>query len=427
MFSFLNGLFGAAAPAGPPAGPPAPGGVPPPPPPAPGGGPPPVVGAPARYPPQDFSMLHHFAGVAASRAASNVAVPVGEVLREPPRNRMVQLQALPAPLHIHWEDPIAVVEGRAQALDYFNRQLPLPPPPGRSISQDIWWQICGTHYIGDRANPGTITMTRGTSPAQFQLPSVHQILANPARYGATEYREGGNNNVYECVYRFQHELHSNIVNDSGNSALYYESLNLTVEYLRPILNLSFQQDLIPTKKLLRTAEAQLNFFKIGMAAYCIHAFVFGFDCTFNRDAPFSALSRYARDQRNLYYCYILPLAQLITLHMDNKRGAPNFSVVAIVGQSLDSFTRNVLRNRIKLGVWSVEFLEEKSRQTISKSSIKLMTQGVEWTTARIFMMLAPGVEMPQVENRYLTIQQHAIFESRQPISATVKSRVHVGV
>jgi hypothetical protein len=139
---------------------------------------------------------------------------------------------------------------------------------------------------------------------------------------------------------------------------------------------------------------------------------------FPRDGIGNKLENWRRQNPDVYWCYIVPLAHLITKWMDYD--GSNFTVKKIVGQNMDSFIRTT-KEKLRKGIWSVEYIKDQCQRQLYPGELNSITAGVEYRTYRVLSFLLEGLEQPAGGAWFITQEQTE--QMGQPISAIVKSRL----
>jgi hypothetical protein len=167
---------------------------------------------------------------------------------------------------------------------------------------------------------------------------------------------------------------------------------------------------------------KLQHLKVGITAYTIFALACGYHGNFSRNAGGACNLKWFETHDPLfYYAYILPLAHTICQLMDNEKDS-NLTVGAIVGKNLDSFVRQKMQTGLKAGIWSLEYLHSLADKNVCPGEIGIVLGGIEFNIARVYMMLANKVPLPDQTTWYITQEQSNTLLQRRNYSDTVYYR-----
>jgi hypothetical protein len=318
----------------------------------------------------------------------------------------------PAPAN---RSPVRIRRGIVAVLQQIeNNFAPMPIPRTRMLTGNASVRAMKQYY----ETGNMLTLPR----CQSTMTPLYEILNSRFRYAAIHYVDGGRlPDSYIASYHYCHSTPSLCADPNNRQVFLKDSADATIRYLHVALSVQFSTG-FGNIAIVHEAKKKLRTLKVGIAAYAIYALINGYDCVFrDRRRNINTLHSYKTSNEMLFYCYILPLVTTISLLMDNSEKV-NLTVSAILDQNLDSFTRATMKGGMSIGLWSVAHLQAMAHTNIGRRDIGIISSGVEFNIARVFMMLTNSIENPEPINCFVTQLEMNQMLGRLPINQHVVHR-----
>ena len=150
-----------------------------------------------------------------------------------------------------------------------------------------------------------------------------------------------------------------------------------------------------------------------MAAYIVHSLVK------NVERGLGAVNKlvcYETEWPAMYWCFIIPVIHTMVMMMDNERPS-NLQMHEILNYNVKNFTKRIIGEVTKAGIWSVErlmFEKHKHGKKLTQTVGNEMAQGLHYKVAKIYFMLSttdgPLRELDHDKNWITNVQKKKLFK-----------------